>query len=326
VATQSYFDFLASRRAVYGNIVHNIQLKNMSQRGFACFYGEANHNFLLIFSPKGELLWRKEVDTHFNDYYMLASRGDIYFLCSSDDYAHTYPSYRLLGYSTSDTTALLDYDVVDQHANRIKVLSFENDPATGRPYMAGLVLKPKQDGCLGLGSISINGVSKQAVSPVFTYWSNNPLDSTTDIRLFEKQIKATKIAFGFKGFNGITYFTGASRVDGAELIKQNAQGTISIERNILDEKIRVYSPGPGSPMFGDRFYRLANSETKTDYLVADTPPMIAIYDVTHKKIVHTLPRKDAGITTSVLPAKEGYIMISEYNQKEKYTKVSIEAL
>jgi hypothetical protein len=74
------------------------------------------------------------------------------------------------------------------------------------------------------------------------------------------------------------------------------------------------------------FYRLLNSETKTNYLIVDDEKGVSIYNVTQKKLVRTVPHKDGRIKTDFLPAKEGYIMVTEYNKKEKYTKVSIEAL
>jgi hypothetical protein len=43
-------------------------------------------------------------------------------------------------------------------------------------------------------------------------------------------------------------------------------------------------------------------------------------------VVRTIAHKDGGIKTYVFPAKEGHIMVSEYNKKGKYTRVSIETL
>jgi len=42
--------------------------------------------------------------------------------------------------------------------------------------------------------------------------------------------------------------------------------------------------------------------------------------------MRTIPHMDGNVRTSILPAKEGHIMVSEYNYKEKYTRVSIESL
>ncbi len=51
-----------------------------------------------------------------------------------------------------------------------------------------------------------------------------------------------------------------------------------------------------------------------------------IYNISQKKIARTVSHKDGQIRTNIYPAKEGYVMVSEYNKKEKYTRLSIEAL
>jgi hypothetical protein len=51
-----------------------------------------------------------------------------------------------------------------------------------------------------------------------------------------------------------------------------------------------------------------------------------IYNVNGKKTMRTIQHKDGNIKTNISPAKEGHIMVAEYNKKEKYTRLSIEAL
>jgi len=48
-----------SNRKVIGNgrLKHNIQLRNITGKGFACFYGDDSKNDLLVFSAAGKLLW-----------------------------------------------------------------------------------------------------------------------------------------------------------------------------------------------------------------------------------------------------------------------------
>ncbi len=74
------------------------------------------------------------------------------------------------------------------------------------------------------------------------------------------------------------------------------------------------------------FYNVTNSATKSNYLIVDDVDDIVIYNVNKKKVVRTVPHKDGKIKTNIFPAKEGYVMVSEYNKKEKYTKLSIESL
>ena len=74
------------------------------------------------------------------------------------------------------------------------------------------------------------------------------------------------------------------------------------------------------------FYNVFNANTKTDYLIVDDVKDIIIYNVNQKKVVRTIPHKEGNVSTFVYPAKEGHVMVSEYNRKERYTRFSIEAL
>ncbi|HVX48677.1 MAG TPA: hypothetical protein VHB48_00920 [Chitinophagaceae bacterium] len=69
-----------------------------------------------------------------------------------------------------------------------------------------------------------------------------------------------------------------------------------------------------------------NRDSKTNYLVIDDEKNIMIYSVEQKKVVRTIPHKEGKTTIEVYLAKEGAIMVSEYNKKEKQTLVSIETL
>jgi hypothetical protein len=53
---------------------------------------------------------------------------------------------------------------------------------------------------------------------------------------------------------------------------------------------------------------------------------IYIYNFNNKKLMRTISHKDGRIITRVFPAKEGHVMVSEYNGKEKQTRFSIESL
>jgi len=77
---------------------------------------------------------------------------------------------------------------------------------------------------------------------------------------------------------------------------------------------------------GRSFYRVVNSDTKTNYLVIDDSKDILIYNVNKRSVQRTIPHKDGQIKTNVYPAKEGHVLVSEYNKKEKYTRFSIEVL
>ena len=74
------------------------------------------------------------------------------------------------------------------------------------------------------------------------------------------------------------------------------------------------------------YYTVRNSDTRTEYLVIDQPKDVQIYNVDQKKIARTIPHKDGNNLLTVYPAKEGYVMVYDFNKKEKTTRLSIEAL
>ncbi|HXO76815.1 MAG TPA: hypothetical protein VN824_16290, partial [Puia sp.] len=73
------------------------------------------------------------------------------------------------------------------------------------------------------------------------------------------------------------------------------------------------------------FYKVIDPDIKSNYMIIDDTENIYIYNVNSKKIMRTIPHKDGNIKTNVYPAKEGHIVISKYNRKEKTTSFSIEA-
>ena len=57
---------------------------------------------------------------------------------------------------------------------------------------------------------------------------------------------------------------------------------------------------------------------KTDYVIVDDVKDIVIYNLTQKKVMRTISHKDGGSRINIYPAKEGHVMVAEYNKKEKY--------
>jgi hypothetical protein len=87
-----------------------------------------------------------------------------------------------------------------------------------------------------------------------------------------------------------------------------------------------FATWPVSSYDPNTYYPVKNGDTRTQYLVIDKAKDIDIYNVNQKKVARTIPHKEGNNLVTVYPAKEGYIMVSEYNQKEKTTRLSIEAL
>ena len=74
------------------------------------------------------------------------------------------------------------------------------------------------------------------------------------------------------------------------------------------------------------FYKVVNSETKTNFIIIDDQDNTYIYNVNGKKLMRTIQHKEGHTKKGVYPAKEGHIMVTEYNRKERSTRFSIEAL
>jgi hypothetical protein len=389
---ESYSDYSAyeNKTPVSGYLKQSIQLKNVSRKGFVLFYGDKFANHMMVFNTAGEPLWKKRINVDGAAAAMLISGRDIYFLWKNgsnylDAGWHWGPpkvnfnegNYQLLGYTTSDTTIEMRYPLVDAHSNQLKVLSFDNDPITGKPYLAGNIISQEHRNDIlngrqwshgpysGVFTVNVNGPNKQAITQVCSYWSDGSQESITERGRFvdNNDNEAYSIfAHSFKDYDGNTYFVGSElvkkpkwgsiassvalsplfivspailmfsgtskcKISDVILIKQNAKGYLSVANTIETDHTNFHRAFiPLSYYYNRNFYRVTNAETKTNYVIIDDKDNIYIYNAAKKKVARTIPHKDGGIKTEVFPAKEGYIMVSEYNKKEKYTKVSIEAL
>lgn len=148
-----------------------------------------------------------------------------------------------------------------------------------------------------------------------------------------------RYASAFKDYYGNTIFTGAAlleekllafykyKLTDAAFVKQDAKAGLTLDNTLACDDSKAFGP-PGTVSEYDKkgFYRVTNNETKTNYIIVDDDDNTYIYNVNTKKLLRTVPHKEGRIKTSVFPAKEGHVMISEYNKKEKYTRVLIEAL
>lgn len=111
------------------------------------------------------------------------------------------------------------------------------------------------------------------------------------------------------------------------LVKQDGEGALSVENSIPADHSSYHKAVLALASYNNKsFYTVFNSDTKTNYLITDDEKNIFIYNINKKQVVRTIPHKDGNIKTYVYPAKEGSIMVSEYNKKEKNTTVSIVAL
>jgi len=364
----------------------HIQLRNTSKKGFVCFYGDNSVKKLLVFNFKGDLLWDKKVTRNADAYYLLTAGTDIYLLNKSNHVVGTEPiiggyeqvnnegDYELTGYSTADSSTELHFQLKDDRGNDMKVLTFDNDLATGRPYIAGCIINPdkvanfttgreiSRKPYLGLFTFNINGIDKSSIKKTCSYWADGA-SGLFDERGYVQPVDAfAHFTEAFRDFDGNTYFSGSQvikrprwgciassiitlpliipppfilgfgglnkyKVTDALVVKQGDRGTLTLENTIPSKHSGFQRPIVPLWYFDRKsFGTVYNQDSKANYLIVDDPKNISIYNVNQKKVVRTIAHKEGKTTIEVFPAKEGAIMVSEYNKKEKSTRFSIETL
>jgi hypothetical protein len=353
-----------------GRLKHNIQLRNLQNKGFACFYGDETKNNLLIYNPAGKSIFKRPVKEEAQAYGLLTSHQNVYILCKKK-HQMLEGGYVLLGFN--DSTDFLKKNLTDKRGNSLKVLSFDNDPVTGNPYLSGYIIDPVKGNeyafpkevmkgtYAGVFSINVNGSNRSDINEVFTYWNDGSQSFLSKRGRILDNKHYVRYVESFKDYEGNTWFTGSSykkgtkwgsvastvitaplifvpayisifgyrkfRVEEPVLLKQNAKGAITLENPIEANKGKyVLGRLPFSSLETRSYYSVTNSETKTNYLIVDDKKDIFVYNVNKKKVVRTISHKDGSSQINVFPAKEGHVMVSEYNKKERYTRYSIESL
>ena len=356
-----------------GSLKHSLQLRNIPGKGFASFYGDEQSNLLSVYDLSGKEVWKKKVSTLGKAFYLHTSNDNIYLL-SKNEGEKIEGGYEVTGYNYADNIAFDKYTLKDRKGNSLKVLGFDNDPATGKAYLTGTIISPEMNGLYtmkdvtkgpyaGVFTINLNGPKRADYKETFSYWNTGANAAISDRGKVVESDAYSLLTNGFKDYQGNTYFVGSSvirrikwgsivssvvlaplfvvspliligggttkcKVTDAMLLKQNTNGTLTYD-NTIPCNSTSFRPGRAPlNMYGPQksFYHVANSDTKNDYVIVDDIKDIVIYNVTGKKVAKTIPHKNGGIRTFVYPAKEGHVMVAEYNKNEKYTRVSIESL
>jgi hypothetical protein len=356
-----------------GRLKQAIQLRNISGKGFACFYGDDKKNNLVILNTNGTLAWQKIVRDEAEDYTLLTSGTEVSLLIKVKDEMKE-GGYELLSYNAVDSTVYPKFVVKDRKGNSLKVMTFDNDPVTGKPYLSGMIIDPKKGNDVlngkqisrgpysGVFTINLNGHHKSDIQTSFSYWADGSQSFVDKNGLFTNPQTYALLQSSFKDYEGNTWFTGSGLyrktrwgivvasvvtaptvlipaylmiwgtqkcgLQNALLLKQDSKGVLSLASTITTSKYHSVQGKIPFSEYMDRasFYPVTNSVTKTDYLVIDDNTNIFIYNINQKKIARTIPHQDKTSTISVFPAKEGSVMVSEYNIKEKTTRLSIESL
>jgi len=215
---------------------------------------------------------------------------------------------------------------------------------------------------LGVFTVNIDGRRKDSIKPVYNYWR----DLQNPIATSKGRVNANKSFLmpgpSFKDYAGNTYFTGSAlkrtmnvglvsaevatlpliivspmivgfygtrkfTIRDAMVLKQTPDGTLSLDNTIPVAKSRGI-PCNYYPYLSDNksYYTVTSSDAKSTYLIITDQKNIIFYNVDQKKVLRTISRKDGNIETLIFPAKEGHVLVSEYNRKEKTKRFSIEAI
>ena len=340
-----------------GTLKHHIRISNMAKTGFSLFYGDEKKNEILLFDTRGNMIHQRTVTADAQEFQLLTSGSNVYLLTQKDVTLYRASGNRSLEggytvymYNASEPAAEYKYALTDAHGNSLKVLTFDNDPVTGRAYLAGCVINPSRykdfltahdyahNPYIGVFTLDLGNTDKD-VKSTYSYWNKEAIPGIKKDGLFTDKKFYAKYHIAFKDFSGNTVFTGSAmegksmlgptqyRITDGVFVCQDGQGSLNLDNKVRGDASSWFPPFCDVVNRDNKaFYKIVDSDTKTHYVIIDDENNIYIYNVSSKKVMRTIPHKDGNIKTQVFPAKEGHIMVSEYNKKEKSTRVSIEAL
>lgn len=203
-----------------GKLQHNIQLRNISQRGFVCFYGDEKKNNLLIFNPDGRLSWQRPIKEDAKAFGLMSSGQDVYLLMKQKN-KMLEGGYELLGFNIKDTAVYPKYILKDKQGNSLKVITFANDPVTGKPYLSGTIIDSRKGNAFmtgrqlakgtydGVFTISLESHKKGGIIENFSYWTDGSQSSISKRGLLMEDGTYGRYDLSFKDYQGNTYFIGS---------------------------------------------------------------------------------------------------------------------
>ncbi|MDQ3278420.1 MAG: hypothetical protein M3Q06_08835, partial [Bacteroidota bacterium] len=229
---------------VMGKLEQSIQLRNVPQKGFALFFGDNNNNHLLTYDIAGKEVWKKNVSRLAKANYLLSSAEGIYLLSKKQE-QKIEGGYEVTGYAFAGSGTYDKYVLKDKKGNALKVLGFDNDPVSGKPYATGMIINPERNGLYtlkdlskqpynGVFTINFNGPKKSEIRETFSYWENDKTGLLKENGKFAKSDAYSLFDQGFMDYQGNTYFVGSS------VIKKPKWG--SIISSVILSPLIVVSP------------------------------------------------------------------------------------
>lgn len=360
-----------------GKLHQQIQLRNIPQQGFACFYADDSRSGILFYNTAGKSTWWKPVPYDAKSYLLFTSGQYAYMLIKRDEKIGE-GGFELMGFNTRDSSVIPRYVLKDKQGNSLRPLRLDNDPVTGKPYISGYIVSPDHENArttggqfsrgayCGLFTVNLNGPKKNDIQEIFSYWGKGSLAGISRKGFMRESDAYPHFTESFRDYQGNTYFAGSNiqrrvrwvaigisaitlpliyppvglvgsggiykcKKKDVVLLRQDAKGAFSFEKSIPAEYSKFWEGKYPLDVIDNRsFLSVQNPDTKTNYLVVDDDRSTLIYNVTQKKIVRTIAHQtkhqDGDIVTAVFSAKEGHIMVSEFNKKERSVRYSIEAL
>lgn len=330
---------------VGGYLKYGMQIRNIPNKGFCLFYGDEMKQELVIFDTKGGLTSEQSAPMA-NHYHLRTSAEKIYLLMKDDGRAPE-GGFKLYIYSAKDLYAENNFDLRDANNDWLRVLAFDNDPATGDPFIAGCIINPQRERnfftaddysngpYLGLFTLELGGPGRDMKANC-SYWSDGNMPGISKDGLITSKAFYVRYATAFRDYTGHTMFAGTAlalsgssnyKLTQGVFVRQEESGTLALDNSIACDETKDFGPtGILYQLEKKDFYKVVNPDTKNNYMIIDDEVNIYIYDVNNKKVIRMIPHKDGSVKINVYPAKEGHIVVAEYNKKEKFTRFSIEAI
>ncbi len=345
-----------------------VQLANVSQKGFMCYYGDEANGKIAAYDSKGVQVWRKETAGQNLGDYVLSSGDDVFVLSQKKGMGEG--GWEVKGYNFANGAEYDKLELKDKQGNKLHVTGWGNHPASNKPYVSGLIINPKRDGVntmkdltkgpyYGVFTMDLDGHTRKEIKETYSYWNDGSQPGISTKGRIEQGKLYPNFDHSFKDLNGNTVFVGSSiqkkprwgmiatgvvlspliivtpymwalsgitksHVTDNALMLQTAKGELQLQEAIPSNSDR--NAFNREPAAYTTVHRITNADRKSEYLVMDEKKDVVIYSLNKKKVVRTIPHKDGNVHTGIMPAKDGHIMVVEYNRKERYTKVSIEQI
>ncbi len=199
-----------------------VQLKNISGVGFACFYGEDKKNNLVMMNTEGNVLWKKQIkEQDVEAYSLYTSQKNAFILLKKKDQFKE-GGFELLGYGATDSSTFPKYVLKDKEGRSLKVFAMDNDPVTGKPYLAGYIIDSRKGNqyvnfkqlargpYCGVFTVNINGPAKTDVQASYSYWDDGSQSFITRKGRIPEKKGFLHLTNAYKDLQGNTIFAGST--------------------------------------------------------------------------------------------------------------------